>query len=185
MLPQEVLQHFPLQLLSYKDLLVTFEEVAEGMDQRSWAAQVAEVWPGLVEAVRHALVEVYLYGAVARARGVEAVEQLLAHLEQLLEPDAQRELRLAYVTLLDRIYGALFLQVVRHTPTATCTQEGYFSLAGLYVSRQARVPHGERSALDALLQCVEEGAFRLEMEFQWRPLGGTSAPEGPRHPRRR
>lgn len=184
MFSDELLQHFPLQLLSRQDLLVAVEQAAEGVLGPSPHPGVAAAWPELLEGVRHALVEGYLYGPSVRSREVQRVEELLARLEQPLDPDPRRQLRFAYVTLLDRIYGALFLQVVRNAPTATYTPDGHFSLAGLYISRQARLPHGERSPLDALLHLLEEGAFRLDLDFAWRPLGATAAGEPPRPARR-
>ncbi len=181
----EVLQHFPLQLLSYQDLLEAIEQAAQTILDPGSPPELAEPLRGLLAEIRGALMQVYLDGASARMRGLERVEQLLAQVETSLGPDHRRELRLAYITLLDRIYGALFLQVVRHTPTAMCTPEGHFSLGGVLLSRQARLPHGERSALETLMRLLEDGAFRLELEYRWEPLGRPAGGEAPRPIRHR
>ena len=174
-----LIQRFPLQLLSYQDLQEAIDEAAQGVLPAGASSEVADAWTGLAQQVRNVLAEAFLSGAPAALPVAQQVEALLAQLDSRMGAESWQALRVAYRTFLDRIYGALFQHVVHQVPTSTFTAAGQFYLGGLVVSRQAWLPRG-RSALQTLIQLLDDGGFRLELEFGWRPLGEPQAAESPR-----
>ncbi len=175
MLGSDWLEYFPEQLLTLDAMRTIFRQVRETFTW-SWPNKRAErEWRRLAGMVLEALEEAFIWGAVVKGRWVGRIHDRLAALESgkgKASVRTVREVRAAYITFLDRLYGAIFRHVLAHMPTALPTEVGYFHLSQVVVFRYARLRDAEKPALEELLEFLYLGGPRFEMVFSWQPPGG-------------
>jgi len=181
MVRYDVIEWFPDQILSLEGLRDLLEEVTRTFAW-PWSSKRAErEWRRLAEMVREAMEETFILGVEAKERWLPRIHDCLENLESKkgISERGRRDVRAAYITFLDRIYGAIFRHVLLHMPTALCTEAGHFRLNELVVFRYARLRDGEKPALEELLEFLYLGGPRFEMLFSWKPLGGKEEEEPP------
>jgi len=168
----DLLEHCPLQILSYENLrqIVSNEIHTYPAD---WHTKVArQRWHRLAGMVQEALEDAFRRGAAACATWLPQVAEQLEQIAQRHRPDVVREIRQNYIELLDRIHGAIYRHVLRSAPTAIHTSTGHFYLSRLVIYRQTRVRDADKPALQEVMELVYEGsALKIEAEFSWQPLG--------------
>ncbi len=170
-MPQvEVVEHFPLQLISYEDIQQIIDEAADM--PLAWRTKVAaREWCKLTGHVHLALRDAYLLGVAARDKWLPRVESEWHRIEEKRSSKVVAEVRAAYVQFLDRVYGATYRHVLRRVPTAVYSSTGHFYLSRLLFYRHARVRDTEKSALQEVMELFYEGSgLRLELEFSWQPM---------------
>jgi len=171
MAPYGTLEYFPLQLFSFEDLQAILDDVIANFPQE-WQTKVAErQWRKLAGLVREALLDAFLVGPRAKERWLREVDEVLARNEQKRSKRALLEIRIGYIHLLDRIYGATFRHVIRRVPTAVVGGPGRYRLEILNMFRYARVRHTAKTALEQLMEFIHMGGPRFEMRYSWQPMG--------------
>ncbi len=173
-----LLECFPEQILPLEAVQAIFREVIQAFAWAWPSPRAEQEWHQLAELTRKALEEVFIWGEAAKDKWVSRIQERLPALESGEEDSAQRAVRAAYITFLDRIYGAIFRHVLSHMPTALFTEVGHFHLSQVVVYRYARLRDTEKSALEQLLELIYRGGPRFEMVFSWKPLegGGEEVP---------
>lgn len=180
----EMIEYFPFQILSFEELRQIVQQIRENFTW-SWSNKRAErEWRRLAEMIQEALEEVFIRGRAAQDRWLSQIHDRLAALESGKKKAAARtvrDVRAAYIALLDRLYGAIFRHVLVHMPTALFTEAGHLHLSQVVVYRYARLRDAEKSALEQLLELIYRGGPRFEMVFSWQPLGGRGEETPLRH----
>jgi hypothetical protein len=205
MVRYELLENFPLQVFSYADLQEILNEAEADLPQE-WPTKAAtREWQNLVKDVRQALSEVFVYGPGVKKEWRDKVQERLDEIagnpdssetpgnrppataeqprgkrkrRRRVSIEVAREMRIAYLNLLDRIYGAILRHVLRHMPTSVVAGTGYFYLSWLDMFRYTHVHATEaKSALEQLLDIMHEG-LRVGLGYSWKPLGeGLEEPD--------
>jgi hypothetical protein len=176
----DVLENHPLQLLSYEDLQAILDEMLNDFPQE-WHTKVAgKEWRKLAGLVRKALEDAYLRGAAAKGDWLPRVATEWARIEEKRSARVVTEVRIGYLRLLDRTYGAIYRHVLRRVPTAVHGGTGVFHLSRLLYYRNARVSDADRPALQELMELLYEGTdLKIELEFSWKPIGDGLGEEAP------
>ncbi len=175
----ELLENFPLQMISYADV----QQILDDADlPLTWEdAEAQEEWARLAGCVRQAIHDAYLQGAAAQDKWLPLLEREWLRIAGTRAEGIITALRAAYVQFLDRIYGATYRHVLRRVPTALLCSTGHFYLSRLLFYRHARVRDADKPALQAVLELFYEGSeLRLELEFSWKPMGEQAEGERPR-----
>jgi len=167
-----VLENFPLQLLSYEDLKAILAEVVPSSPRKWSTPRAEEEWGRLCGEVQEALHDAYLLGPAAKGKWLHPVADHLARIDRHYTAPEATEIRIAYLSLLDRVYGATLRHVLRRMPTALCSASGHFRVSRLLMFRYSRIRETEeKPALEELMEFLYLGGPRFEMEWSWSPLG--------------
>jgi hypothetical protein len=171
---RDVLENHPLQLLAFEDLEAILEEMVNSFPQE-WKTKVAQQeWHKMAGLVREALLDAYLMGPAVENEWQARVAQEWQRIEEKCSAPVVREVRIGYLRLLDRTYGALYRHVLRRVPTAVYSASGVFQLSRLLYYRYARVRAAEKPPLQELMELLYEGTgLQIELEFSWKPLGDS------------
>lgn len=174
MVRHDVIDWFPHQILTLDELQGIIQQTREAFVW-PWPNKRAErEWERLADLVQEALEEVFIWGAKAKDEYLRQVHDRCEALKggKKKASTTIRAVWAAYVTFLDRIYGAIFRHVLSHLPTALCTEVGHFHLSQVVIYRYTRLRDTEKTALEQLLEFIYQGGPRFEMVFSWQPLGG-------------
>lgn len=176
----EVLENHPLQLLAFEDLQAILEEMVGSFPQE-WKTKAAQQeWRKLAGLVQEALLDAYLVGPAAENEWQARVAQEWQRIEEKCSAPVVREVRIGYLRLLDRTYGAIYRQVLRRVPTAVYSATGVFHLSRLLYYRYARVRAADKPPLQQLMELLYEGTeLHMELEFTWKPIGDSLGEETP------
>jgi hypothetical protein len=173
MMPRyDALENHPLQLFSYEDLQAILDEMLNNFPQE-WHTKVAEKeWRKLADMVRKALEEAYLRGPAAKDVWLPRIAAEWTRIEGKRSVRVVTEVRIGYLRLVDRLYGAIYRHVLRRVPTSVHSRAGVFHLSRLLYYRYARVRDTDKPALQELMELLYEGSgLKIELEFSWKPIG--------------
>lgn len=171
-----VLESFPLQILTFDDLQEVLAEALVDFPVEIPAGKAKRAWQELAEWVGEALSDAFLHGAEAKERWVPRIEDRVQGLEGVLPNDQGKSIRIAYLALLDRVYGGVFRHALRQMPTALCGgQGGHFCLRRVTMFRYARVRDTDKRALEQVMEFLYQGGPRFEMGFSWQAPGEEPA----------
>ncbi|MGB9723814.1 MAG: hypothetical protein ACP5OO_09740 [Chloroflexia bacterium] len=182
MVQYEAMDWFPHQILTLQELQSIIQQARASL-AGPWPNRRSErEWNRLAGLVQEALEEVFLWGSRAKDEHLRRVHDYFESLKggkKKASAGTLQAVRAAYVTFLDRIYGAIFRHVLLHLPTALCTEVGHFHLSQVVIFRYARLRDAEKSGLEELLEFFYLGGPRFEMIFSWTPLGAREEKEPP------
>jgi hypothetical protein len=162
----QVMDHFPLQIIAYDDLMVMVDEVTDLF--KEWThRQAKEEWQQLAQWAKEALGEAFLQGHVSKDQWIPKVTKALDEIKENHPPEVSKEVQIAYLALLDCIYNAILRHVLRNLPTSLCCTEGTFALSQVKFWRYSRIRDTDKPALEQLMELLYQGGPRFEMEFKW------------------
>jgi hypothetical protein len=167
-----LLEHCPLQILSYENLRQIVSDQVNTYPGE-WHTQVARrEWRRVAQVAQEALLDAFRRGAAACATWLPRMAAELARIELRHRANVVKEIYQTYIELLDRIHGAIYRHILRNVPTAVHGSTGHFYISRLVIYRYPRVRDAEKPALQELMELIYEGSgLKIEAEFSWQPLG--------------